>query len=86
MGIISAAKEIKTNCKNWKKKKKRVLISFALGGLVVLFWNSPVVHWLRLQAPRAGGMGLIPGQGAKITHATWYSPKERQTETGWGQS
>ena len=81
----SAAKEIKTNCKNLKKKK-RVLISFPLGDLVVLFRNSPVVHWLRLQAPSAGGMGLIPGQGTKITHATWYSPNERDTETGWGQS
>lgn len=65
------------------EKKKRVLISFALGGLVVLFWNSPVIHWLRLQAPRAGGMGLIPCQGTKITHATWYSPKEeRQRQAG----
>ena len=84
MGIISAAKEIKTNCKNWKKKKKE--FSYLLLWEVWLFWNSPVVHWLRLQAPRAGGMGLIPGQGTKITHATWYSPKERETETGWGQS
>ena len=29
--------------------------------------TSLVVQWLRLLAPNAGGMGLIPGQGSK-TH------------------
>ena len=32
------------------------------------------VQWLRFCASNAGGMGLIPGQGTKIPHAT-----------GWGQ-
>ena len=28
-----------------------------------------MVQWLKFQAPNAGGMGLIPGQGTKIPHA-----------------
>ena len=36
--------------------------------------TSQAVQWLRLHASNAGGMGLIPGQGTKIPHAT-----------GWGQ-
>ena len=32
--------------------------------------SSPVVQWLRLCASNAGGMGLIPGQGTKILHAS----------------
>ena len=31
--------------------------------------TSLVVQWLRLHAPNAEGMGLIPGQGTKIPHA-----------------
>ena len=41
-----------------------------------LIWDFLVVQWLRLQAPNAGGLGLISGQGTtscrlkpKITHA-----------------
>ena len=32
---------------------------------------SLVVQWLRLCLPNAGGVGSIPGQGAKIPHASW---------------
>ena len=32
---------------------------------LIHFWASLVVHWLRLQAPNAGGLGLIPGQGTR---------------------
>ena len=32
--------------------------------------TSLVVQWLRLYAPTAVGAGLIPGQGAKIPHAS----------------
>ena len=31
--------------------------------------TSVAVQWLKLQAPNAGGTGLIPGQGTKILHA-----------------
>ena len=31
--------------------------------------TSPVLQWLRLHAPNAGGPGSIPGQGTKIPHA-----------------
>ena len=37
--------------------------------------TSMAVQWLRLCAPIAGGVGLTPGQGTKILHATWYSQK-----------
>ena len=29
-----------------------------------------VVWWLRLRLPTQGGVGLIPGQGAKIPYAS----------------
>ena len=48
-------------------KKEKYQKSLAIG-------TSLMVQWLRLQAANAGGMGLIPGQGTKIPHAT-----------GWGQ-
>ena len=32
--------------------------------------TSLAVQWLRLHAPSADGMGLIPGWGTKILHAT----------------
>ena len=31
-----------------------------------------MAQWLGLQAAKAGGMGLIPGRGTKIPHATWF--------------
>ena len=33
--------------------------------------TSLAVQWLGLCLPMQGGMGLIPGQGAKIPHASW---------------
>ena len=36
-----------------------------------------VVQWLRLQAPNAGGTGLIPDQGIKIPHTTQCGPKKK---------
>ena len=36
--------------------------------------TSLVVQWLRLHAPNAGGLGLIPGQGTRShTHAATKS-------------
>ena len=40
--------------------------------------TSPVVQWLRLCAPKAGGPGLIPGElrwGTRIPHAAQHSLK-----------
>ena len=37
--------------------------------------TSLVVQWLSPQAPSAGVMGLIPGQGTKIPHAAGHSQK-----------
>ena len=33
-----------------------------------------MVQWLILHASNAGSMGLNPGQGTKILHATWQWP------------
>ena len=40
--------------------------------------TSLVVQWLRLCASIAGGMGLIPGWGTKILHATQCSQKQKK--------
>ena len=40
--------------------------------------TSLVVQWLRLHASRARGVGLTPGWGTKIPHATW--PKNLKNE------
>ena len=37
--------------------------------------TSLVVQWLRLRAFNAGGVGLIPGRGTKIPHATQVAKK-----------
>ena len=39
---------------------------------------SMAVWWLRLHSFTVEGMGLNPGQGTKILHATWQ--KERKKE------
>ena len=40
--------------------------------------NSLAVQWLGLHASSAGGMGLIPGWGTKISHAVWCSQKKKK--------
>ena len=37
--------------------------------------TSLVVQWLRLHAPNAGGLGLIPGRGTKIPHTATKDPE-----------
>ena len=37
--------------------------------------TSLVIQWLRLRVSNVGSVGLIPGQGTKITHAIWHSQK-----------
>ena len=56
-------------------------------GRVIKRWSgtSLVVQWLRLGAPRAGDLGLIPGQGAHMPQLkTWPSQinvfKKREME------
>ena len=51
--------------------------------------DSLVVPWLQFHPSTAGGMGLIPGQGAKILHAaplgqenkTKPNPKQQQKQS-----
>ena len=45
--------------------------------------TSLAVQWLRLCASNTGGVGLIPGQGTKMPHATWpiYIYRERRRGT-----
>ena len=37
--------------------------------------TSPVAQWLKFCAPRAEGMGSVPGLGAEIVHTTRYNQK-----------
>ena len=37
--------------------------------------DSLAGQWLGLQASTAGGVGSIPGQGAKIPHILWHAHK-----------
>ena len=37
------------------------------------------VQWLRLHTSTAGGVGLIPGQGTKIPHATQPSKTKQNS-------
>ena len=47
--------------------------------IYVYLGTSLVVQWLRLCASNAGGVGSIPGQGAKIPYASWpKKPKHKQ--------
>ena len=52
-----------------KKKKKNLYGETAL-----------VVQWLRLHAPKAGGLGSIPGRETRIPHAAWHSLKKKKKE------
>ena len=40
--------------------------------------NSLVVQWLELHAFPVQGLGLIPGQGAKILQSLWHSQKKKK--------
>ena len=40
--------------------------------------TSLKVQWLRLNTSTARGIGSIPGQKAKITHATWCGQKKNK--------
>ena len=42
--------------------------------------TSLVVQWLRLCSSTSGGLGSIPGQGTKISHATWHGQKKKKEE------
>ena len=43
--------------------------------------TSLVFQWLKLCASNAGGVGLIPGQGTKIPHASWQKKnKNKKTQ------
>ena len=41
------------------------------------FGTSLAVQWLRLHASTARSLGLIPGQGTKISHAKWQEQKKK---------
>ena len=42
--------------------------------------TSLVVQWLRLCSSTSGGLGSIPGEGTKISHATWHGQKKKKEE------
>ena len=46
-------------------------------------WTSLVVQQLRLHASSAGDVGLIPGQGTNIPHATSSQAKRKRHSRGY---
>ena len=40
-----------------------------------------MVQWLKFDASSAGGLSLIPGQGAEIPHITWLMQKKKKKIT-----
>ena len=54
--------------KNKTKKPSSLTIS------MVTLGTSLVTQWLKLWAPNAGVLGLIPGQWSKILNANWCVP------------
>ena len=44
---------------------------------------SLAVHWLRLCASKARGMGLIPGQRTKIPQMEWCYKKKKSLKSPW---
>ena len=63
-----------------KKKKHLPLFLKQKNGIFKGLRTSLAVQWLRICASTAGGMGWIPGQGTKISNATWYSQKNLSLE------
>ena len=49
----------------------QILDCFPEGKRLEIWRTCLVVQWLRLCTSNAGGMGLIPGQGTKVPHASW---------------
>ena len=42
-----------------------------------------MVQWLRLHAPNAGGMGLIPGWGTKIPYVVGMGKIKLKKKKNW---
>ena len=42
-----------------------------------------MVQWLRLHTSDTGDMGLIPGGGTRIPHATWHGQKQKRCINQW---
>ena len=42
--------------------------------------TSLAVQWLRLHTSNAVGLGSIPGQEAKMSHAVWHSQRRERTQ------
>ena len=40
-----------------------------------------MIQWLGLHASTAGGTGLIPSQGTKITQGIWLGKKKKKKQT-----
>ena len=57
------------NITNYQRNANEVSPSTGQNGhhqkLYKQYGTSLVAQWLRLQAPNAGGLGLIPGQGTR---------------------
>ena len=82
-GIISQFSVVVSNYYYSQRKKKKKHLPLFLkqkNGIFKGLRTSLAVQWLRICASTAGGMGWIPGQGTKISNATWYSQKNLSLE------
>ena len=61
----------------WDKKERQKLFSFPYSVFILSskLETSLVIRWLRLCTSNAGGLGSIPGQGAKLPCASQRSQK-----------
>ena len=64
------------NYPNWSTEKKRLEKKNPTGDFLV-------VQWLRLWPSNAGGVGLMPGQGITILHASLRGLRRKTQQTQW---
>ena len=70
--MIKLYQIISSNCSKPVRKRKLLKAVRELQPLkTVKQGTSLMVQWLGLHVSNAGGAGSIPGQGTKISHASW---------------
>ena len=76
---LAMLQELRGSQTAYLKKDVQLLVSEQKRGVKdEITGTSLVVQWLRFYAPNTGGMGLIPGWGSKIPHASCHSKKKKK--------
>ena len=76
---LAVLQELRGSQTAYLKKGVQLLVSEQKRGVKdEITGTSLVVQWLRFYAPNTGGMGLIPGWGSKIPHASCHSQKKKK--------